>query len=178
MAPRRWLRLGKTPDATRKFADVPKASKLFIQLALMLPASYVFCYLSGQRLPQTLLEAAWDIGVMFFTLLIFIPVLLTSMIVLKLFFYGSVMGTKLRVSSALKMKMTIVFMLVAVPVASFIQAQVFLRLTGRPPAPDFAAMILNMLWLILADAPGLALSLYGFKAKIAAVEKQRREAGA
>ena len=153
----------------RKFADVPKKSYFLIQLVLMLPMPFVFLYLAGHPLPASLTMGFKDIGASFLSLIIFIPILLLSMVILKFIFYGSMMGTKRKVTLKTKNISTILFIILAVPLAATLQAEAFLWITNRAGAESLQQALINGSYLFLAGTPGFLLSLKQLKEKMAQI---------
>ena len=72
------------------FSELPKIVVMSIHLVSGLLGPYIFCYLAGLQLPDSLGSAALDIVYMYLTLFIFIPYFLIVVPLLKLFFYGSI----------------------------------------------------------------------------------------
>lgn len=156
----------------KKFADTPKLSYFLIQISVMLPVPFVFCYMGDHGLPNTFMQGLGDIGASLLTLLLFIPVMLLFMVGLKLLFYGSLMGTKRRVSLKTKNIITALFIILAVPPASLIQAEAFLWVTGRAMANNFYEMTINGMLLFAAGLPGFLISLNDLKNKVARIKNK------
>lgn len=156
----------------KKFADTPRRSYTLLQLALMLPTTYVFCFLSEQRLPITLREVLTDVSYGFLSLFLFIPALLVSMLGLKLLFYGSVMGVQRRVSLTKKNFLTFLFIALAILIATPLQTELFLWLSGRKMSDGTMEMLANAFWMFIAGLPGFLLSLKELLNKIAMIKKK------
>ena len=162
-------------SSKRIFANIPKLGSILIHLGLGLPVAYLFCWIGGHAMPTTIVHALTDVGFFYLFVIAFIPLAILLMVVLKLYFYGSVMGTQLRVSGTTKRRVSIGFLILAVPLTSIGAAQLFLWATDRPTSLDSWPLLQNGFFYLLASVPGLGYSLIELRNKIALVERQRAQ---
>lgn len=154
-----------------KFSDLPTASTWLLQLVALLPVPSLFCLLAGYPVPRALGPILFDIAILFLTYISMIPALLALIALLKLHFYGSLMGSELRVSREQKKRRSLIVLAVGIPVFCWLQAQAFLWLTDRPLPSEILPMTKNAGALFLAGIPSLAVSAWEMKNKIAKIGK-------
>lgn len=147
---------------------------ILVQALLSAPLPYLFCWFGGYRLPTTFWDALVDLGVSYLTLIVMMPALIPVVLCLKLFFYGSQSGGKLRVSEKTKLRVSIGTILVAFPVSLMIGSEGFLWFTERTYLSNVQTVLRNGFITLVIGAPGTALSIYKAKKHIAKVVKQRQ----
>ena len=167
-----FLKTGGVPLALRK------RLLSLIQWILGLAGPYIFCYLAGLRLPDSVGTIASDIAYMYLPLLLLIPYFLITMPLLKLFFYGYIKGKglKIRVSNKTKRVTTYFFIAATFIGTVFIQAELFITMTDRNTPLELSTRVWNAFYLLVISAPGLFLSMQKARKKIATIEKLRDEA--
>ncbi len=116
-----------------------------------------------------------DLFYSYLALIVILPILGVVLILMKIFFYKSLLSTELKVSSKTKKYVTIVIMIVSLPISSYLIVELFLYFSGRTSPAELYDKTLYTITYITAGLPGLINSIITASKKIKKIEVLRNQ---